>query len=657
MRLTCLLVLSAVAAYGAENAVYDSNGRMTAMIYGGDELAVRTDLVAPVAGWSRLAGLAQSTRTEVTRGDGAAAWKGVIEIQPGKTARSEQTAREDGASTRLTVQLTADAELDLEGVFFRIDLPRVEFAGGRGEFQDGAAAQTAALPVHKPPQAEFFRGHAATLAVTDAGGNLKLSASLSRVHAVSLRDTWDRSGRAYSLWIELHRGALAAGATASAEITLSLTGRPDSSPARLTLDASRRRYRLHGFGGNYCFNIESPVTQYTLKNLRVAWARTEMTPAEWEPENDNDSPADTNWEYLKSHDRPDTNLRREFLLAKQIQEMGIPYVISIWRLPEWLYTDPGKQGPQAQRRRVAPEKWNELLECLGSYLLHARQQYGVEPDLFSFNEANIGVYVLFTPEEHREALKSIGAHFEKLGLKTRMLLADATGPRGTHEYALAAASDPEAMRYAGAVAFHSWGGATAEQYAAWGDLAEWLQLPLLVAELGVDAAAWRGRVYDSFHYGVREVRMYQELLLHARPQGAMQWEFTSDYSMVRTARRPDGGEELTPTHRFWFIKHFTDLTPANSDALATTSNHAKVLFTAFTAASGGRRVYALHVANLAAAREITLQGVPAEAATLRAWRTSETEAFRELGTVEAESGVLRLQMPPRSLLTLVGPAE
>jgi len=199
------------------------------------------------------------------------------------------------------------------------------------------------------------------------------------------------------------------------------------------------------------------------------------------------------------------------------------------------------------------------------------------------------------------------------------------------------------------VGFHSWGGGTPEQYAAWGDLAEWLGLPLLVTELGVDAAAWRGRTYDSFHYGLREVRMYQELLLHARPQGTMQWEFTADYSTVKTATNP---ENLVPTHRFWFIKHFTDLTPRNADALATSSDHSKVLFTAFAGERDRRRVYTLHLANLGAGREVTIQGLPEDGRLLRAVRTSEREEFQELPPVKAEAGTLTLQMPARALVTL-----
>jgi len=467
---------------------------------------------------------------------------------------------------------------------------------------------------------------------------------------VVVQDTREWRGTQYSVFAQL-APSLAEGESTALQVVLRASGQADQTPATLSLDASRARYHLDGFGGNYCFNIESPVTQYTLSNLRIGWARTEMTPGEWEPENDNDSPTETDWALVESHDKPGSNLRREFELARQIQGMGVPYVISIWHLPEWLYADPGK-GPQAHGRRVAPDKWDELLECLGSYLVYAKRKYGVEPDLFCFNEANIGVRVLFTAEEHRDAIKRIGGHFQSLGLKTKMLLADATGPRGTHTYALPAAADAEAMKYVGAVAFHSWGGGSPADYGAWGDLAERLKLPLLVTELGVDAGAWRTRSFDSFHYALREVRMYQELLLYARPQGTMQWEFTSDYSTVAEEKDAEGKTRLVPTVRFEFVRHFCNLTPRGAEALGVASDNDKVLFTAFAGDVGGKRAYTLHVANLGSGRPATISGVPAGVASLRAVQTSQAEAFQELEAVKVAEGRAELELAPQSLLTL-----
>lgn len=629
----------------AENAIFDRTGRLTSVVYAGDELAVRGRIQIPSADWTRVDEPAQARR-----GPGNGTWQGTIALPGGQMARFTQTVNEEGGHISIAVEVSADAAIDAAGIYYTIDVPRADFAGGSAVIEAASGAREVALPAVKPAEREFLRAQASGVAFRGTARNLSLRAALDGAHSIALADHWERAGRTYAVLVQMHAGPLPAGQTASLKLSLAVAGDPDRSPAHLTLDRARTRYKFQGFGGNYCFNIESPVTQYTLDNLKVAWGRTEMSLSFWEPENDNDLPAVQNWDYFKQRVAAYPRLAMEMKLGRQLQDKGIPYIASIWAIPEWIYTDPGP-GPQRRSRRViAPEKMDELVESITSYLTYAKREYGAEPDMFSFNEANIGIDVLLTPEEHRDMIKRLGAAFDKAGLKTRLLLGDATGPQNTHLWALAAAADPEAMRFVKAIGFHSWGGGTPEQYKAWGDLAEWLQLPLLVTELGVDAQAYLNGVYDSFHYGMREVRMYQELLLYARPQGTQQWEFTADYGTVRTRRRDDGTVELQPTSRFWLVKHFTDLTPRDSEALATSSDNDKVLMTAFAKGAAGVRAYTLHIANTGAARPVTIEGVPD--AELRMVRTSETEDFKELGAVRAQTGVLRLEMPARSLVTL-----
>ncbi len=651
---SAFLLAALLPAAGAAGAIAetDNAGRITGLSLGGDTVDFVTNVRIPLKGWGRQPSLSDARDVKVTRGEGSTTWAGTIPVDAGKACRFEQTLREAGNKVTLELTVTAGADLDTEGVFLWVDAPRALFSGGEctlgpADNPAGRAVMPVAAPAEDP---HFLSGTADRVSLADAAGRTTITMAFDRALPIVAQDTRKWQGTSYTVFCRFAEG-LRAGESAKVTATLAIAGTPENAPARLAVRPDQVRYRLHGFGGNYCFGIESPVTQYTLQNLRVAWARTEMTPAEWEPANDNASPAETDWARLEHADKPDSNLRREFLLAKQIQGVGIPYAISIWHLPEWLYADPGK-GPQAHGRVVPPEKWPELLECLGSYLLYAKRQYGVEPDLFSFNEADYGVRVKLTPEEHRDAIKSIGAHFRKLGLKTKMLLGDTAGPRGSHAYCLPAAADAEAMQYVGAVAFHSWGGATPEQYGAWGDLAERLKLPLLVAELGVDAGAWRTNPFDQFRYALKEAEMYQHLLLYARPQGTMQWEFTNDYSLLKQSKDAAGQPALTPTKRFYVVKHFCDLTPPRSDALSVASDHAKVLLTAFAGKVQGRPAYTFHVVNLGAARKATLAGLPAGITRLRAVQTSEADSYREMEPVPVSKGQVELDLAAQSLLTL-----
>jgi O-glycosyl hydrolase len=568
-------------------------------------------------------------------------------MTPGKAYRFEETLHEAGDTMTLAVSVTAEADIETEGVYFWLDVPIKLFAGGDCSFSSGEMPRNVVLPLEKPARRHFARGTAGRLVMAAPKDQARLELTLDRPLPVTVQDTREWGGDTYSAFFQL-APPLKAGETAAAKITMLLVGTSDTTPAHLTLDADRVRHRFDGFGGNYCFNIESPVTQYTLDNLNVAWARTEMSLALWEPENDNESPDAVNWEAYQRRDTPDSRLRHEWLLMKQIQDKGIPYVLSAWRMPQWI-TEPDRRGSESRTRRLRPEMWPEMREAIGSYLLYAHQHYGVEPDLFSFNEANIGVDLLLSPEEHHQMIKCLGAHLKKLGLKTKMLLGDTGSARGTHTYCLPAANDPEAMQYVGAIAFHSWGGASPEDYQAWSELADRLKLPLLDTELGVDAGAYRDRSYDSFFYATREVEMYQDVILHARVQGTQQWEFTNDYSIVHETTDAAGKTLIEPTARFHFVKQFCNLTPHASDVLATASDQPKVLVTAFR---GKDQVLTLHISNLGAARKATLGGIPADVLSLRAVRTSQTEGFQELAAVQPRNGVLELDLAPQSLLTL-----
>ena len=91
----------------------------------------------------------------------------------------------------------------------------------------------------------------------------------------------------------------------------------------------------------------------------------------------------------------------------------------------------------------------------------------------------------------------------------------------------------------------------------------------------------------------------------------------------------------------------------NADALGTVSDHPRVLFTAF--AGGG--ALALHVANLGAGRDVTLDGLAGDIRALKAVVTSETDPFREITPVAVAGGAARLRVPARSLVTLLGQSQ
>ena len=609
-------------ALAVERAAYDVGGRLTALLSDAEDVDIATNVVAILPTGKRIP--LQGRRSEAHRHGDALAWSLDFELPDGGHGSLEFKSDEDASGVHYSTALSAGSSLEVDAIEFVVDLPHAALVKGRVT-PDNAPAGPLALS--KPASPILFRGDTTALHFAGPTGTLLIDASFDQPRTASVVDRWDNIGRSYQLRVVLVKGPVNSGAKASLTTTLRLANNPPTPPpAHLTIDTSHARYPFDGFGGNYCWDTRSPVAAYTLKNLKVGWARSEMKLLQWD----------------KHRDMPTEEVRSDMETMRRFTRLGIPFVISIWWLPERFYTDAYEQPRSAHNRLIKPEKWDELLDLIGGYLLYAKKEYGVEPDLFSFNESNIGVYVNLTPETHLEAIKRIGAHFRKLGLKTRMLLGDATGPRDTHRFVLAAAADPEALQYVGAIAFHSWGGGTPEQYTAWGDVAEWLNLPLLVTELGVDAAAYHNRAYGSYHYGLEEARMTQELLTYARPRGTQFWQFTNDYALARTGEN----NTVEPTSRFFLVKHFTDLTPQHSDALATTSDQGAVLCTAFRKGEA----YTVHILNTGAARAANLAGLPD--GQWRVVQTTEASPYQQLPALRPDGTGLPVNLPARSLVTL-----
>lgn len=597
-RILVSVVLSCCALGAAERFAVDSSGRLLALYDSGEEISIRSSIAA----------------------------------KPYETPAIKAAVSDEGG--KVVLKATAEEGARIAGMAHRFEIPRAYFEGGSATL----GGQSATLGKTRAPGKAVLSATATSITLKSAGGS-SLSISWSEAREAAVKDEWTRRGRVWAIEIAIP--------PSPPDVTFAFQAAPDKSPAQIKIDMSKTTFRFDGFGGNYCFNPQSPVADYTLNNLKPAWGRTEMALDFWEPENDNNDSNTINWDYFKQRDTPGSKIRAEFEMMRKLQQRGIPYVASIWWLPEWMYTDPDRQPRSQHRRKVAPTQWAEMLESIGSYLLYAKQNYGAEPDLFSFNEANIGVYVIFDPEEHREALKSIGAYLKKIGLKTKMLLADATGPNGTYTYALAAANDAEALSYCGAIAFHSWGGAPPEMYKLWGDVAEWVNLPLLVAEVGVDASAHQRRTYDAYEYGLREVKMYQELLTYSRPQSLLYWEFTPDYSLVRYERGAEAST-IKPTERFAFVKHYTNLTPQPADSVQAGTDHEKVLVTAFKAVGGA--AVSIHISNHGSAREASISGIPD--GRYRMITTRQGVLLEESTAVTAKGGTAKVTLPERGLATL-----
>jgi O-glycosyl hydrolase len=634
LKKAALLFLCAGTCLAGERATYDSAGALTSLIANGVEIPLRGAFVATFTGAPAVTVQPGDQRSPIARSGLDRHWEGSVAFANGTHAQMAATWDETEAGVVFDGSVTAKSPfpgasairfpLDVESVDYVIDLPRASFVGWHVEPSGEAFSPT------KPADPKFYDATTANLALAGPQGDWKLAVELDQPRHVTITDVWDTSGRFFRVRIGLLSGQWLMGETLKLGFTLNLSGTPSAAPANLSVDPAAKLYPFDGFGGNYRIYADTPVTDYTLKNLQLSWARFEFKAVNWDRE--------------RGAATPGPQLARDFELMRRVQHMGVPWILSLWFLPERFYTDPNQKPFGTFARQIAPERWPEFLDLLGSYLVYLKQHYGAEPDLFSFNESDLGVNIGFTAETHRDEIKRIGAHLASLGLKTKMLLGDTANPRDSHKFVLAAAADPEAMRYVGALSVHSWGSGTPAQYEAWGDVGEWLHLPLLVAEAGVDPGAYKNKMYDSYAYGIKEAAQFQDLLRYARPQALIFWQFTDDFGLVHVGK--DG--VIEPTGRFWLMKQFVNLSPTKSEAVRTTSDQPDVLISGFAR----NDALVVHVLNAGAERDAMISGLPA--GSWHTVTTTEASGYQDVPVKFDEgSGTQKLHLPARSLTTLV----
>ena len=171
------VALSAAALVRAEarpgkdsHARTDANGRIVALEIEGEPIDIRTNLRIPLAGWRSLPSLDNATGVKRSQIAGKQTWRGQIEMGKGARYRYEQTLGHEGDAVRLSYRVTADADVETEGVFFWLDLPVAVFGGGSCELSRGREViQRAPMPKEQARPRHFARAEADAATMTIYG--------------------------------------------------------------------------------------------------------------------------------------------------------------------------------------------------------------------------------------------------------------------------------------------------------------------------------------------------------------------------------------------------------------------------------------------------------------------------------------------------------
>lgn len=648
----CLMITT--VGFGREHPLLlHPDGRLKGVLIDQTPVPISTDLVLPTENWERVYSISQKSfhiTGHQSGKTGIEQWEhaGVIENVPVRltTGIDRQTT---GSQLFFTVK--SETAVQLTGVYLRLDVPASLFAGGRCAVFSPAGETSVVFPPTVSPDSHHLlltAGQRVQLSFPEKDATLHLTFPPS--DSVIVQDNRKWGADSYSILIQLRSGALAAGDSIASALGVHTTGTWPAQPAVITLSTREQPRVFKGFGGNYCFQTNTPVTDFTLAKLASGYLRTELDLAAWEPENDNEDA--TVWHRRdRDFSAQDPGIRQRLILYQKLQKKGVPVIASVWTGPEWLFSEPGK-GIWTNARILPEKNYPEFVECVTSYLLFTRRVIGFEPDFFSLNEPALGIRIKLSAQELANVSSQLATAFKKHRLKTGLILGDTASPYSLDYVRACRDATPDPTIYT-AVAFHTWGGASPDIWAAWAAYSREISLPLLATEVGLNGTDYSTPwVFDWHDYALNEAALYADLLNQATVQGTMHWELTPDYAVVTMV---DGQPTENPT-RFAHLRQLFNVVPADSRLfLAEISGNATIKAAALIGGDKDRPAFTLHLINLGGACEVTLNGIPDSVNALTSVVTNTTGLVVRGETVPVKPRGTRLRIPGRSMISLSTP--
>jgi len=554
------------------------------------------------------------------------------------------TVQESGNNgATVNVNIDSKATHDISGIFFCVKAPAKDFADGKIQLIE-PSSELPLTPTFVSSENELLRIRSKGFRLVSENREIEVTYKEPTLVIV-------KNERGYiKVFIEMQQGATSKNQLIEQSFSIQASGTINKNPVNITLDTSVSGRAFDGIGGN--FRLQNPkgdpqVIDYCLENLRVAWARVEMPWQLWHPDED------TNPIEAANSGKLNPRVKAAMEMAQRLDKMGIPVMLAAWFPPQWAVEGEITWGPKPGGMRgnaLNQEKKEKIYASIADYVLYLKQNYGVEMVYFSFNESDLGIDVRQTNVEHTTLIRELGAYFKSKGLKTTLLLGDTADANGW-PFINNAMDDAEAKPYMGAVSFHSWRGWEFETLNKWAEAAEKMNIPLIVGEGSIDAAAWRyPGVFEEQTYALEEINLYVRILAICQPQTILQWQLTSDYSPMVGGGLFGNNEPLRPTQRFWNLKQLGE-TKKGLKFMPLSCDGEDISCAAL--GDKDNNDFAFHFVNSGPTREVTISGIPSKVKALQVFVTDKNRGVEKLDSVKVKDGKVTFNLEEVSFMTLM----
>ena len=328
-----------------------------------------------------------------------------------------------------------------------------------------------------------------------------------------------------------------------------------------------KRQKIISIGGNYCQanytdNAWDAIGEVTLKEFSPSHVRLAL-PLRPRKVKYSDHKGE------KINEQPVVISLLE-AMKRMKEEFGVSnFTVSVWQVPDELVENP----EQNSKRRIKPDKYDEVIDMIEAFLVKAKNEYGVEADYFSFNESDGGYGTLFSPEETIRFFKMAGKRFRETGLKTKFLWADTHQTKGTVEFATMIAADSTIWKYLGPLCFHSWWSENIpdSEFERIAGLAKAWNKEVWCSELGFDAMAHRQKGMNaSWDYALRFAKISHRMLKYSQVSVSHYWTWQNNYAII-------SADTETKYPSYYITRHYVDFLNSGTQIVHSISSDPDII--------------------------------------------------------------------------------
>jgi hypothetical protein len=638
------LVFSVVVETSYGQTELQAWGNITGIRVQGELMGFETSLCVVGDKWSSIAATGKEAQSPKFNRDSLG--RQVVITHLGGISFTETVTDLLEGEASVGIQFTSARDTSVTGLFFCISLPLSDYEQG-----------TISLDKMKPFLISSIKTDSSGEWMKDGSKKIRISSALRHIDIqlheageVIIHQGTEKNDQKLGIYLTLQLGNLKAGHSGQKTYIIKTAGHIDKKDIHMVMDTSRPGREFAGFGGNFRIQnlkTDPEVIEYCLNNMRVSWGRVEMPWRFWQPDKNID-PVTT----AKSG-KLDARVQRAMDMAQKLQQRGIPIILTAWSAPDWAIIGKARffhQPNEPWGNPLNPDSLMFIYQSIADYIQYLQDQYAVRVRFFSFNESDLGIYVRQTGEQHNEYIKGLGKYFLSRGLKTKILLGD-NSDATTYSFIEPALRDTSAHPYIGAVSFHSWRGWETGLLSQWAEASREINLPLIVGEGSIDAAAWGyPEIFLEQTYAIQEINLYIRLMAICQPISILQWQLTSDYSPLTGGGIFGKEGPLKPTQRFWNLKQLAS-TPEGLNYLPVSCDCPNVTCAAI--GNVNKEKYVLHIVNNGAGRKVILSGIPSAVHSFKIISTSKFLSMQEGSQVHVHNGEASFILSPGCFTTLI----